>query len=67
MCVCGRGGGGGGENGDDGGEVFIPSLLSPHLVYFEGCCHVCWLLNVLVTCWCLSGMDLLRQLCVLPH
>ena len=28
---------------------------------------VCWLLNVPATCQCISGMDLLRQLYVLPH
>ena len=28
---------------------------------------VCWLLNVPVTCECISGTDLLRQFYVLPH
>ena len=28
---------------------------------------VCWLLNVLATCKCISGADLLRQFYVLPH
>ena len=28
---------------------------------------VCWLLNVPVTCQCISGTDLLRQFYVLPH
>ena len=27
---------------------------------------VCWLLNVLATCWCISGTDLLRLFFVLP-
>ena len=27
----------------------------------------CWLLNVPATCECISGTDLLRQFCVLPH
>ena len=26
-----------------------------------------WLPNVPPTCWCISGMDLLRQVCVLPY
>ena len=31
------------------------------------CLFVDWLLNVPVTCECISGTDLLRQLYVLPH
>ena len=37
------------------------SVLSPAVVV------VCWLLNVPVTCQCISGTDLLRQFYVLPH
>ena len=32
-----------------------------------GCLLVGWLLNVLVTCWCISGADLLRRLYALLH
>ena len=28
---------------------------------------VCWLRNVPATCWCISGIDMRRQLHVLPH
>ena len=28
---------------------------------------VCWLLNILATCLCISATDLLRRLYVLPH
>ena len=28
---------------------------------------VCWLLNVLATCWRISGTDLLRHVYVMPH
>ena len=28
---------------------------------------VCWLLSVPTACWCISGMDLLRQFYVLSH
>ena len=34
---------------------------------FMGMWFVCWLLNVLATCECISGTDLLRQFYVLPH
>ena len=33
----------------------------------EGLVVVCWLLNVLAPCYCILGIDLLRQFYVLPY
>ena len=43
----------------------VVSCLS--CVLYQYMKDVCWLLNVPATCWCISGMDLLRQFYVLSH
>ena len=54
--------------------LFLISLISHWSVLIEDdtpLVHnhvvVCWLLNVLTTCKCISGTDLLRQFYMLPH
>ena len=55
-------------------EIGVPKSLSDnssidvfYIVSSKQGLFVCWLLDVLATCQCISGTDLLRQFYVLPR
>ena len=47
--------------------IIINVIINIVVINIEEELFVCWLLNVPATDECISGMDLLRQLFVLPH